>query len=1019
MKMKWKWKRPAAFLLAAAMIVTMSGVPASAVEAGVSAASGNAAASTEGTISGDVTWNNRTITTPVRLTGDTTITLSGNNFIAISDPNAISALEMDYRSLTIQGSGSLTVTVPDRKYGIADSAFNENAGGTLTIKGGAKITTDGGSFGLSAKTIVIENGTLNLKNSGYGIDTASLTMSGGTLYTTGKYGAISNSQYGKARNINNNLTVLYSENQNANTDDMQVGTAADTTREGDVKTIYIAKMAPRASLIVGAQQGTLQESLGRQTATFSVTGSKVKKETLQVEWVGDHTGLTAEKSADNQTVTVTADNTVKEGRYKLKLTADGIEGVSPAKATATATVTVAAAPRNPITIKTQPEVVYEKLDGESVAVVDVSASLESGQSGKITYQWYVNGKEFQGTGSGSYNKIVLTKSHLTPVAGKDWEYSGQVYCKLSYNNYTVNTKTVTVTVNTCTHERYTHEGKCQQCGEPCRKEVLFISEAGIPYTFEGDNPDVGFILFSGGTAYFVRDTNATLKAGNGEPANKMDITLDLQGHKVKTLDLQNFPYKSVTIKNGTINDIATSAPAVLILDSVTTSAGTLDKLFTLTVKGNCVFERQVNFLGETQLRGGTFQSGINAALGKEALALLADGYAFADADSDEILNVSNVDIANRAVKVVAHTDQYHNGKCACGRSCDHAGKVDSAGYCTRCHMLVEAFEIGGTRYTSLENALAAAQDGDTVTLRGPLTIENAEPIEISKNIVLDLNGHTLSKSAENGLLRILGSNVAIINGKVQHTHPSTPYHAVAVGKSKQTGAKLTLDNVTLEGSTDGRNRGVGLGILTGNEAVVTSGKFIGGIYTEGALTLSGGSADLLELGRLDNIPVTLSGGSFDSIKIRNGADYQSLLAAGYAYQKQDGALLKLSEMNENTAVTVVKCSHLDDPSGGKVCPYCGYAAEVTKTDGSTSYHRTADAAIAAADGGTVKLLANAGEITIGSPLKLNLNGKTAAKLTVTGDVTLASLLPEGYTFKSGNTWISDLSGTEQIGRAHV
>lgn len=82
------------------------------------------------------------------------------------------------------------------------------------------------------------------------------------------------------------------------------------------------------------------------------------------------------------------------------------------------------------------------------------------------------------------------------------------------------------------------------------------------------------------------------------------------------------------------------------------------------------------------------------------------------------MNVSNVDISNRAVKVVAHTDQYHNGKCACGRSCDHAGKVDSDGYCTRCQMLVEAFEIGGTRYTSLETALAAAQDGDTITLRG-------------------------------------------------------------------------------------------------------------------------------------------------------------------------------------------------------------------------------------------------------------------------------------------------------------
>lgn len=194
--------------------------------------------------------------------------------------------------------------------------------------------------------------------------------------------------------------------------------------------------------------------------------------------------------------------------------------------------------------------------------------------------------------------------------------------------------------------------------------------------------------------------------------------------------------------------------------------------------------------------------------------------------------------------------------------------------------------------------------------------------------------------------------------------------------------------------------------------MVTSGTFTGGIYTEGTLTMSGGSADLLKLGYNSGIRVILSGGSFDSIKIENGADYQSLLAAGYAYQKQDGALVRLSEMNANTAVTVVECSHPDDPSGGNVCPYCGYAAEVTKTDGSTSYHLTVDAAIAAAGGGTVKLLANAGAITIGSPLKLDLNGKTAAKLTVTGDVTLASLLPEGYAFKSGSTWISDLSSTE-------
>lgn len=971
-----------------------------------------AAAADEETISGNVTWENKNITTPVRLTGDTTITLTGKNTITISETAYTAALDMYYHSLTIQGSGSLTVNVPTGKGGIEDGNWSDSAGGKLTIKDGVKITTKGGRNGLSAKTIVIEGGNLNL-NSNWGIVTASLTMNGGTLYATGKYGAISNSQYGTARNIDSSLTVLYSDQQNANTDDMSVGTADDTKRERDVKTIYIAKMAPRASLIVGAQQGTLQESLGRQTATFSVNGSKVKMDTLNVEWDGAHNGLTAEKSADNQTITVTADNNVKEGRYKLKLTADSENGVSPARATATATVTVAAAPRNPITITKQAQVVYEKLNGESVAVVDVKASLESGQSGQITFQWYVNGKECQGTGSARYSKIVLTQSNLTPVAGKDWEYSGQVYCKLSYNNYTVDTKTVTVTINTCPHEKYANDGKCQQCGEPCSKDVLFIRN-GIPYTFEGDNPEVGFILFSGGTAYFVRDTDATLKAGNGDTADKRDVTLDLQGHRVKALDLQNFPYNSVTIKNGTIDGIDTEDPAVLILDSVTTNQKVFSDEFTLTVKGDCVFKSQVNFLGETQLQGGTFQNGIWVETGALALALLAEGYAFADADSNEILNASNVSIQGENVKVVKHTCQYQNGKCVCGRSCDHAGKVDSSGYCTFCKALVEAFETGGKRYTSLENALTAAQDGDTITLRGPLDIENAEPIEISKNIILNLNGHTLSKSAENALLRILGSNVAIMNGKVLSTCISKPATAVEVGKFDHTGAKLTLDNVTLEGSVGGGIgvRGRGLFILTGNEAVVTSGTFTGGIYTEGTLTMSGGSADQLELGTLDGIQVILSGGSFDSIKIENGADYQSLLAAGYAYQKQDGALLKLSEMKENTAVTVVKCSHPDDHSGGNACPYCGYAAEVTKADGSISYHRTAGEAIAAADGGTVKLLANAGEITISSPLKLDLNGKTAAKLTVTGDVTLASLLPEGYAFKSGSTWISDPIGTE-------
>ena len=976
-----------------------------------------AAASTEKTISGEVTWNNQTFTTPVKLTGDTTLTLEGDNKIECDAP-----LDLNNCKLTVKGSGTLEVIGSGGSKGstlngaIFDSGYKGTSygTGTLSLEGGT-IKASGGEYNaISVCMVYLKGGKLEAYGgSNAGIVCSYLYTYSGSLYATGdKYGIELRTVY-----VGNegDLAILASDEKGASRAEMDAGDIRDIKNNAKKKTYYIGEVTgPLFS--VKTQKGTLYEGVADQKATFAISAKNVNTGTLKAQWVGDHTGLTESLSTDGKTLTVTTDATVKQGTYSLTVTVTGTDGKTVTK---TVTVTVSG---SPITISTQPQDVSASCKGGDLDAwqgdkgIRVTATLATGQTGDISYQWKLeDGTELEGfTRSPLSLKELYNAGKLSPVADKRWLSSAKVYCTLTYGSCSVNTNTVTLTVNTCPHEKYANDGKCQQCGEPCSKDVLFIRN-GIPYTFEGDNPEVGFILFSGGTAYFVRDTDATLKAGNGDTADKRDVTLDLQGHRVKALDLQNFPYNSVTIKNGTIDGIDTEDPAVLILDSVTTNQKVFSDEFTLTVKGNCVFERQVAFHGKTQLQGGTFQYGIDVEVGEQALALLADGYAFADANDNTILNVSDVSIQRRRVKVVEHTCSYTNGKCRqCGRVCDHAGKVNSDGYCTRCQALVEAFEIHGKRYTSLENALAAAQNGDTITLRGPLEIENKEPIEISKNIILNLHGFTLSKSREAALLCILGSNVAIINGKVLSTCTSKPATAVQVGKFNHTGAKLTLNDVTLEGSVGGGigSGGVGLSIFTGNEAVVTSGTFPGGIYTEGALTMSGGSAAQLELGLLDNISVTLSGGSFDSIQIGNGANYQSLLAESYAYQKQDGALVKLSEMNKNTAVTVVKCSHPDDPSGGNVCPCCGYAAAVTKTDGSISYHRTADAAIAAADGGTVKLLADAGEITISSPLKLDLNGKTAAKLTVTGDVTLASLLPEGYAFKSGSTWISDLSGTE-------
>ena len=509
----------------------------------------------------------------------------------------------------------------------------------------------------------------------------------------------------------------------------------------------------------------------------------------------------------------------------------------------------------------------------------------------------------------------------------------------------------------------------------------------------------------GGTLTLLNNVNLVTQVH----VNSGTFTLDLNGHTLTSGD-----YNTLVVGDGSVTIQDSKVGGVI---SNTRSDGIAVYCYggNVTILGGFFPSKLYWESGTVSLQGGEFR--FLDSEGGSWLSAIPEGKALKKNDDDSVADASarTIHTANGSYVLADHKHNWQAGKCACGRICDHAGTVDHTGYCTRCQMLVEAFETGGKRYTSLEHALNAAQNGDTITLRGPLDIENAEPIEISKNIILNLNGHTLSKAREEALLCILGSNVVIANGTVRSTCVSKSANAVEVGKFDHTGAKLTLDNVTLEGSIGGGIdvRGYGLFICTGNEAVVMSGKVIGGIYTEGALTMSGGSAEQLKLGLLNNISVTLSGGSFDSIQIGNDAtSYQSLLAGGYAYQKQGGALLKLSEMKENTAVTVVKCSHPDDPSGGTVCPYCGCAAEVTKEDGSISYHRTTAEAIAAAGGGTVKLLANAGELTIGSPLTLDLNGKTAAKLTVTGEVTLASLLPEGCAFKSGNTWITDLTGTE-------
>lgn len=87
--------------------------------------------------------------------------------------------------------------------------------------------------------------------------------------------------------------------------------------------------------------------------------------------------------------------------------------------------------------------------------------------------------------------------------------------------------------------------------------------------------------------------------------------------------------------------------------------------------------------------------------------------------------------------------------------------------------------IGSTTYASLADAIAAAQDGDTVTMLADVTL--SDTLEIKKSITLDLNENTLSKSLASAsdktpVIKALAGTVEIKNGAITYdisTYTST------------------------------------------------------------------------------------------------------------------------------------------------------------------------------------------------------------------------------------------------------
>ena len=488
-------------------------------------------------------------------------------------------------------------------------------------------------------------------------------------------------------------------------------------------------------------------------------------------------------------------------------------------------------------------------------------------------------------------------------------------------------------------------------------------------------------------------------------------SLAIQGGRIGDDDGSNLTCDgnsgSVIISGGTVCNVTVGDGAAVNVSGGTGHAGKWYNDGTLNITdgtfGNVKFR---NNGGTIAISGGTFGTitNTNASSSSPLMPLLADNYAFYQGDNAQ--NSTEKTLTN--VTVRPHTHSFENGKCACGAS--YVASVTTSNGVTN-------------NYTSLDDALDAAKDGDTVKLLGDAEITKWRWLTAA--ITLDLNGKTITTQSEAELY---------IHAKV-----------------------IVQDNST------GKNGGMAgtylLNVQEKGDLIIQSGTFDGKITINvGKLTIEGGIfKQEVDLRGGDSDSVFFSGGTFTKLFYpKSGGSFLDLLADGYAFfYTKDNNLVNAAEISETFLYNVqvqqhthsftdgacacgYTCPHTSVNENG-VCEICNkrFAASVTAGEDVTYYDTFGSALYYATrnNGCTLKLLADVTGTTvmISNPFIFDLNGHSVYALSVDAkatikdsgttkgrigkvtvvnekvtDLTLGSLLEEGYAFKYGNGyWAND------------
>lgn len=145
-------------------------------------------------------------------------------------------------------------------------------------------------------------------------------------------------------------------------------------------------------------------------------------------------------------------------------------------------------------------------------------------------------------------------------------------------------------------------------------------------------------------------------------------------------------------------------------------------------------------------------------------------------------------------------------------------------------------EVNGTKFASLQAAIDAAQDGETVTLLADAT----EDVAINKSVTIDLHGKTLTNTnAGKATISVQGGTVTVKNGNVAG---GTGYYNIEV--TKDSNANLTLADVTATAGNTGSSMIDNWGTLTIESGSYSGGRNVVKSEEDSTLTINGGKFEL-------------------------------------------------------------------------------------------------------------------------------------------------------------------------------